>query len=144
MEDLEIYSNKLLLSKVLIIILFIVSNFKLCAAQESSAYDLLKSCKNYKNWIENKFDSPVDQQLLFNMGKCQGIIETTGKIMSTLCAERKRNLNINDQLTANLEGVRTLSLIREYVSAAASVGNLQKYSAQNLVTKILSNKWPCK
>ena len=88
--------------RILIIILFIIFNANISLAQEYSGYDLLKSCKNYKNWIEDEFESPVDQQLLFNMGKCQGILETTGKIMSTLCAERKMNANINKQLTANL------------------------------------------
>ena len=117
---------------------------KISYSQEYSAYDLLKSCNNYKNWIENNFESPVDPQLLFNMGKCQGIMETTGKIMSTLCLESKRNVNINSQLSANLDGVRTISLVKEYVSYASSVGNLQKYNAQNLLTKVLSKKWPCR
>jgi vacuolar-type H+-ATPase catalytic subunit A/Vma1 len=127
-----------------IIVTLIVLNVKVSFTQEYSAYDLLKSCSNYKNWIEKNFDSPVDQQALFNMGKCQGILETTGKIMSTLCIERKRNANINKQLAANLEGVRTLLLVREYVNVASSIENLQKYSAQSLLTKILSNKWPCR
>ncbi len=133
-----------MINKVLIIILFIIFNANISVAQEYSAYDLLKSCNNYKTWIENKFESPVDQQLLFNMGKCQGILETTGKIMSTLCAERKMNVNINKQLTAKLEGVKTISLVREYIFVASSIENIQKYSAQNLLTKILSKKWPCR
>ena len=133
-----------MINRVLIIILFIIFNANISVAQEYSAYDLLKSCNNYKTWIENKFESPVDQQLLFNMGKCQGILETTGKIMSTLCAERKMNVNINKQLTAKLEGVKTISLVREYIVVASSIENIQKYSAQNLLTKILSKKWPCR
>ncbi len=133
-----------MINRVLIIILFIIFNANISVAQEYSAYDLLKSCNNYKTWIENKFESPVDQQLLFNMGKCQGILETTGKIMSTLCAERKMNVNINKQLIAKLEGVKTISLVREYIFVASSIENIQKYSAQNLLTKILSKKWPCR
>ena len=133
-----------MVKKNLIIIFLIIFNAKISFAQEYSAYDLLKSCSDYKNWIDNKFESPADQKLLFNMGKCQGIMETTGKIMSTLCVERKRNVNINKQLAANLQGVRTVSLVREYVSVASSLGNIQKYSAQNLLTQILSKKWPCK
>ena len=128
----------------LILITLIVLNVKVSFTQEYSAYDLLKSCSNYKNWIEKNFESPVDQQALFNMGKCQGILETTGKIMSTLCVERKRNVNISKQLAANLEGIRTVSLVREYVNVASSIENLQKYSAQSLLTKILSKKWPCR
>ena len=133
-----------MINKILIIVFLIAIKTKISLAQEYSAYDLLKSCNNYKSWIENKFESPVDQQVLFNMGKCQGIVETTGKIMSTLCAERKRNVNINKQIAANLEGIRTVSLIKEYVFIASSLGNIQKYSAQNLLTKILSKKWPCR
>ena len=52
----------------LILITLIVLNAKVSHAQEYSAYDLLKSCNNYKNWIEKNFESPVDQQALFNMG----------------------------------------------------------------------------
>ena len=133
-----------MIKKILIIIILIILNAKISFAQEYSAYDLLRSCSNYKLWIDNKFESPADQQLLFNMGKCQGIMETTGKIMSTLCAEKKRNVNINKQLAANLQGIRTVSLVREYVSVASTIGNIQKYSAQSLLTKILSKKWPCK
>ena len=133
-----------MIHRVLIIILSIIFSVNISLAQEYSAYDLLKSCNNYKTWIENEFESPVDPQLLFNMGKCQGILETTGKIMSTLCAERKMNANINKQLTANLEGVKTISLVREYIFVASSIENIQKYSAQNLLSKILSKKWPCR
>ena len=133
-----------MIHRVLIIILSIIFSVNISLAQEYSAYDLLKSCNNYKTWIENKFESPVDQQLLFNMGKCQGILETTGKIMSTLCAEKKMNVNINKQLTANLEGIKTISLVREYIFIASTIENIQKYSAQNLLSKILSKKWPCR
>ena len=124
--------------------MLLIFSTKTSLAQEYSAYDLIKSCGNYMSWIEKKFDAPVDQKLLFNMGKCQGIVETTGQIMSTLCAEKKRNVNINKQLTANLQGVRTLALIKEYVLVASAIGNLQNYSAQNLLTKILNKKWPCR
>ena len=128
--------------KALLVILLsmIVKNI---STQEFSAYDLLKSCSNYKNWIENDFDIPVNQQLLFNMGKCQGIMETTGKMMLTLCVEKKRNVDINEQISANLKGIRTKSLIDEFVSKASQITNLQKYSAQNLLSRILSKKWPC-
>ena len=133
-----------MIHRVLIIILSIIFSVNISLAQEYSAYDLLKSCNNYKTWIENEFESPVDPQLLFNMGKCQGILETTGKMMSTLCAEKKMNVNINKQLTANLEGIKTISLVREYIFIASTIENIQKYSAQNLLSKILSKKWPCR
>jgi len=117
---------------------------KVVLSQESTAYDLFKNCSNYKNWIESKFEETVDPQILFNMGKCQGIIQTTGKMMSTLCKERKRNVNINKRLAANLEGIRTILLVKEYVRSAASIGNLQEYGAEDLLTAILSKRWPCK
>ena len=125
---------------ILILIVFTNNSF----SQEFSARDLYKSCKSYKGWIESSFEEPVDSQLLFNMGKCQGIMETTGKMMLTLCKERKRNLNISKQLSANLNGVRTISLVKEYVREASKITNLQKYNAQELLSIILSKRWPCK
>ena len=99
---------------------------------------MLLSVKNYKNWIDSSFEEPVDPQILFNMGKCQGIMETTGKVMLTLCMERKRNVNINKQLAANLEGIRTISLVKEYVISASKISNLQEYNAQELLSIVLS------
>ena len=113
-------------------------------SQEFTAFDLYKSCKNYKDWIDNDFEEPVNSQILFNMGKCQGIMETTGKIMLTLCKERKRNLNINKSLSANLEGVKTISLVREYIKQASKISNLQNYNSNELLAIILSNRWQCK
>ncbi|MBF96403.1 MAG: hypothetical protein CFH34_00947 [Alphaproteobacteria bacterium MarineAlpha9_Bin4] len=127
---------------IFILPIFLIVNNSL--SQEFSAYDLLKSCNNYKTWIDGNFEDPVDPQILFNMGKCQGIMETTGKVMLTLCIERKRNANINKQLTANLEGVKTITLVKEYVSRASKVTNLQKYNAQELLSVILSKRWPCR
>ena len=101
------------------------------------------SCKNYKNWIDSEFEEPADPQTFFNMGKCQGIMETTGKIMLTLCKERKRNVNIHKQLSANLEGIRTISLVKEYLAKASNISNLQRYNAQELLSIILSKRWPC-
>ena len=111
--------------------------------QEFSALDLYKSCKNYKDWIDSSFEEPVNSQVLFNMGKCQGIMETTGKIMVTLCKERKRNVNINKKLSANLEGIRTISLVKEYVARASNINSLQNYNSLELLSTILSNRWPC-
>ncbi len=111
--------------------------------QEFNALDLYKSCKNYKDWIDSSFEEPVNSQVLFNMGKCQGIMETTGKIMVTLCKERKRNVNINKKLSANLEGIRTISLVKEYVARASNINSLQNYNSLELLSTILSNRWPC-
>ena len=44
--------SKFVINKILIIIFFIIFNANISLAQEYSAYDLLKSCNNYKNWIE--------------------------------------------------------------------------------------------
>ena len=124
-------------------IFFLIFNSNYSFSQEYSAYDLYKSCKDYHNWIENKFEDPADPKMLFNMGKCQGIMETTGKVMLTLCEEKKRNLSINKQLIANLQGIRTITLVKEYLRSASKIGNLQKYSAQELLAIIISNRWPC-
>ena len=129
-----------------IIILFFSSYLLICniSSQEYSALDLYKNCKNYKDWIESNFEEPINSQVLFNMGKCQGIMETTGKIMLTLCKERQRNVNINKNLSANLDGIRTISLVKEYVMRAPSFDSLQNYNAQELLALILSQKWPCR
>ena len=123
------------------IIIFISGN---SFSQDFSAYHLFKSCNNYKNWIDSEFEEPADPQTFFNMGKCQGIMETTGKIMLTLCKESKRNVNIHKQLSANLEGIRTISLVKEYLAKASNISNLQRYNAQELLSIILSKRWPCK
>ena len=127
---------------IFILSIFLIVNNSL--SQEFSAYDLFKSCNNYNTWIDSNFEDPVDPQILFNMGKCQGIMETTGKVMLTLCIERKRNVNINKQLAANLEGIKTITLVKEYVLRASKVTNLQKYNAQELLSVILSKRWPCR
>jgi len=129
--------------KTFIIIFSMFFSMYEISSQEFNALDLYKSCKNYKDWIDSSFDEPVNSQILFNMGKCQGIMETTGKMMATLCKERKRNANINKQLSANLEGIRTISLVREFVLRASYLNSLQNYNSLELLSSILSNRWPC-
>ena len=60
--------------KIRIIILFFSSYLLVfnTSSQEFSALDLYKNCKNYKDWIDSNFEEPVNSQVLFNMGKCQG------------------------------------------------------------------------
>ena len=132
--------------KIRTIILFFSSYLLVfnISSQEFSALDLYKSCKNYKDWIESNFEEPINPQVLFNMGKCQGIMETTGKIMLTLCKERQRNVNINKNLSANLDGITTISLVKEYVMRAPGFNSLQNYNAQELLSLILSQRWPCR
>ena len=132
--------------KIRTIILFFSSYLLVfnISSQEFSALDLYKNCKNYKDWIESNFEEPINPQVLFNMGKCQGIMETTGKIMLTLCKERQRNVNINKNLSANLDGITTISLVKEYVMRAPGFNSLQNYNAQELLSLILSQRWPCR
>ena len=132
--------------KIRTIILFFSSYLLVfnISSQEFSALDLYKSCKNYKDWIESNFEEPINSQVLFNMGKCQGVMETTGKIMLTLCKERQRNVNINKNLSANLDGITTISLVKEYVMRAPGFDSLQNYNAQELLSLILSQRWPCR
>ena len=129
--------------KTFIIIFYMFFFIFETGTQEFNALDLYKSCKSYKDWIDSSFEEPVNSQVLFNMGKCQGIMETTGKIMVTLCKERKRNANINKKLAANLEGIRTISLVNEYVSRSSKINSLQNYNSLELLSTILSNRWPC-
>ena len=78
------------------------------------------------------------------MGKCQGIVETTGKTMLTLCYENKRNLNINKQFTANLKNIKSITIIRDFLSYAESDSSLRKYEAHEYLMNFVSSKWPCK
>ena len=130
--------------KVLQIFIVYISFKTFLTAQDITAYDLYKSCKNYHEWVINDFKFPVDEKILFNMGKCQGIIETTGKTMLTLCYENKRNLNINKQLTANLKNIKSITIIREFLSYAESDSSLRKYEGHEYLMNFVSSKWPCK
>ena len=112
-------------------------------AADMTAAELYKNCKNYHDWVVNKFDVPVNEQLLFNMGKCLGQVETTGKMMLTLCRESRRNANISNQLTANLKRVKTFSIVEELVNISGNIANLQKYDGQLLLMQIIRQKWPC-
>ena len=113
-------------------------------AQDITAYDLYKSCKNYYEWIRNDFKFPVDEKILFNMGKCQGIIETTGKTMLTLCYENKRNLNINKHLTADLKNIKSIIIIRAFLKHAENDPSLRKYDGNAYLMNFVSSNWPCK
>ena len=111
--------------------------------QEFNALDLYKSCKNYKDWIDSSFEEPVNSQVLFNMGKCQGIMETLGRTMTTLCLEKKRNVNINNKLTANLNGIKTIDLIQSFLKHGSQDNKLRSYSAISYLADFISQKWPC-
>ena len=78
------------------------------------------------------------------MGKCQGVIETLGKTMLTLCYERKRNVNINKNLTANLEGIKTIEIIEKFLRFAYSDSKLRSYSSSSYLISFISKSWPCK
>ena len=77
------------------------------------------------------------------MGKCQGIIETLGKTMLTLCYEKKRNLNIDNKLTANLKGVKTIDIVEKLVENAFLEANLRGISAQTYLIFLINKIWPC-
>ena len=77
------------------------------------------------------------------MGKCQGIIETLGRTMTTLCLEKKRNVNINSKLTANLNGIKTIDLIQSFLKYASRDNKLRSYSASSYLADFMSQKWPC-
>jgi len=85
----------------------------------------------------------VDSKTLFNMGKCQGIIETLGRTMTTLCYERKRNVNINKKLTANLDGIKTIEVIESFLKHATKDNKLRSYSATSYLANFISEQWPC-
>ena len=77
------------------------------------------------------------------MGKCQGIMETLGRTMTTLCLEKKRNVNINNKLTANLKGIKTIDLIQSFLKHASQDNKLRSYAASSYLADFISQKWPC-
>ena len=130
--------------KLLILIITIFIPFKnFLFAEDISALDLYKNCKNYNDWVSNDFTYPVDAQILFNMGKCKGIIETTGKTMLTLCYEKKRNLNVSKKMTANLKNVKTLSIVKYFVEHADKDPSLRRHEGHLYLMEFISKKWPC-
>ena len=123
---------------------FLFSIIERSPASEMNASELYSSCKNYYNWISKDFKEPVDYKIMFNMGKCQGIVETLGKTMLTLCYERRRNLNIDHKLTANLEGVKTIEIVEKIVAYGSLETNLRSISSQTYLTLLINKIWPCR
>ena len=126
----------------LVFILFFVTNQ--ARAKEMNASELYTICKDYYNWVITDYNKPVDHKTMFNMGKCQGIIETLGKTMLTLCYEKKRNLNIDNKLTANLKGVKTIDIVEKLVENAFFEADLRGISAQTYLIFLINKIWPCK
>ena len=56
---------------------------------------------------------------------------------------KKKKCEHKQKLSANLEGIRTISLVKEYVARASNINSLQNYNALELLSTILSNRWPC-
>ena len=83
-------------NKILQLIFFAFSLFKLILTQFMQKILTLREiysiCKDYYHWVNKNYDIPVDSKTLFNMGKCQGIMETLGRTMTTLCLEKKEML----------------------------------------------------
>ena len=123
---------------------FIQINTYLVQAKDTNAREIYGICKDYYNWVNKNYDIPVDSKTLFNMGKCQGIMETLGRTMTTLCLEKKRNVNINNKLTANLNGIKTIELIKSFLKHASQDNKLRFYSAISYLADFMSKQWPCK
>ena len=135
-------SNKIL-QLIFFAFFFIQINTYLVQAKDTNAREIYSICKDYYNWVNKNYDIPVDSKTLFNMGKCQGIMETLGRTMTTLCLEKKRNVNINNKLTANLNGVKTIDLIQRFLKYASKDNKLRSYSATSYLADFISQKWPC-
>ena len=135
-------SNKIL-QLIILAFLFIPIHSNLVRAKDINAGEIYSICKDYYHWVNKNYDIPVDSKTLFNMGKCQGIMETLGRTMTTLCLEKKRNVNINKKLTANLNGIKTIDLIQSFLKHASRDNKLRSYSASSYLADFISQKWPC-
>ena len=135
-------SSKILKLSLLAILFFqIIMN--VARSRDMNATEIYSICKDYYYWVNKNYDIPVDSKTLFNMGKCQGIMETLGRTMTTLCLEKKRNVNINNKLTANLNGIKTIDLIQSFLKHASQDNKLRSYSASSYLVDFISQKWPC-
>ncbi len=138
------YSNSKCTKLFLLYFFLILSNIKYSFSIDMNADELYKSCSDYYKWVDKDYSIPVNDKILFNMGKCQGVIETLGKTMLTLCYERKRNVNINKNLTANLEGIKTIEIIEKFLRFAYTDSKLRSYSSSSYLISFISKSWPCK
>ena len=125
------------------LIFFIQINTYVARAKDADAKEIYSICKDYYNWVNKNYKIPVDSKTLFNMGKCQGIIETLGRTMTTLCYDKKRNANINNKLTANLDGIKTIEVVESFLKNAAQDNKLRSYEATSYLADFISKQWPC-
>ena len=132
------------MKKIIYLIILIASITNFGNTAEITTQEFLKGCKNYYLWVNKNYKIPVDEKILFNMGKCQGVIETMGKVMLTLCYESKRNLSISKQITANLKGIRTIDIIEELIKSTDTEKRLRSMPVQTFLFNFMSNNWPCK
>ena len=135
--------NNILKLIILTIFIFQIS-INSIKAKDTNAYEVYKICSDYYQWVNKNYSLPVDEKMLFNMGKCQGMIQTLGRTMLTLCYENKKNANINEKLTANLQGIKTIDIIKGFLNAAEKDGKLRSYSANSYLIEFISKQWPCK
>ena len=89
------YLNNIIIKLRVFLFMIVFLIIKPGFTKDTNAQEIYYSCKNYFEWVNNSYSMPVDEKILFNMGKCQGVIETLGKTMLTLCYENRRNANIN-------------------------------------------------
>tara|TARA_B100000902_G_C26872188_1_gene698261 strand:- start:74 stop:493 length:420 start_codon:yes stop_codon:yes gene_type:complete len=129
---------------IISIILIFQISIKLVKAKDMNAHEVYKICSDYYQWVNRNYSLPVDEKMLFNMGKCQGMIQTLGRTMLTLCYENKKNANINKKLTADLQGIKTIEIIESFLNVAAKDGKLRAYSANSYLVEFISKQWPCK
>ena len=129
--------------KKLLLVCIVFLNNNILKSEEMRAYDLFKGCQNYYHWVENNYKGQIDEKMLFDMGKCQGVVETMGKAMLTLCYENKRNMNVNKKMTANLKGVKTIEIVKRFVETASLDGNIRNFSAQIYLINFINKNWPC-
>ena len=138
------FLNNKTLHLILFAFFFIQINTNSVIAKDTNAREIYSICKDYYDWVNKNYDIPVDSKTLFNMGKCQGIMETLGRTMTTLCLEKKRNVNINNKLTANLSGIKTIDLIQSFLKYASQDNKLRSYSSTSYLADFISQQWPCR
>ena len=57
--------------------------------------------------------------------------------------KKKRNLNIDNKLIANLKGVKTIDIVEKLVENGSVEANLRGISAQTYLIFLINKIWPC-
>ena len=134
------FSNEVFNEQVIIV----AENKELFSATTGTVEELRNACANYDLWLNNQHTGSLSPEDFFSMGKCHGIIETLGTTMYTLCQEKRRNLGMPKQLSADLRHVTTKTIIHALVVYSNKHPEAWEEEGYLFAINLISRMWPCK